>query len=208
MAHAQFRLGRVKLVNNNIVKLAMDKLPDLVLSRLLNYLSPEDTVRLARTCRRLYSLLPRYMVFYGPNFNIDGPRRGHWAPELYFDGPQFAGVVKKVQMSLTWKDQGWGNRKGEIFVKLMQPPARARRFGRRAKNSDRDGGGEIVAEKRELFGIAKHSQETAKAELVDDPVVKSAQKGNFYRFMRNAGGGGGHSLTVSDFRVVVTLDHN
>lgn len=173
----------------------METLPDLILSRLSDFLGPEDTARLAQTCRRLHSLLPRYLVMRGADFRIRGPGGGHWAPELYFDGPSLTSTVKKLTMSVTWVDQGWGNRKGELFVKLVRPKRRSRR-----------GGETVLAEKRGLFGIAKHKEETASAEVVEDAVVSMAQPGDFYRFMRNAGGGGGHTLTVKNFRVVATLN--
>ena len=164
----------------------LEKMPDLMLSHLAEFLSPEDTTRLAQTCSRLHSVLPRYMVMRGKDFNIRGPSGGHWAPEPYFDGPPLTSTVKKLTMSLTWKDQGWGNRKGEIFVKLMRP------------STSRDSGANEdldlveVVEKRRLFGIAKHQEDKAVTEITDDPVVTLTQPGDFYRFMRNAGGGGGH----------------
>ena len=65
---------------------------------------------------------------------------------------------------------------------------------------------EEVVDKRRLFGIAKHQEEEARIEITDDPVVTLAQPGDFYRFMRNAGGGGGHTLIVKNFQVVATLD--
>ena len=174
----------------------LDGMPDLMLLHLADFLDPEDTTRLAQTCRRLHSVLPRYVVMFGKDFDIYGPSGGHWAPELYFDGPPLTSTVKKLTMSLTWVDQGWGNRKGEIFVKLMRPSA----------SRDRDGKIAMVSEKRGLFGIAKHKEEEAKTELTDDPIVIQAQPGDFYRFMRNAGGGGGHKLHVRNFRVVATLN--
>ena len=172
----------------------LDGLPGLVLSHLADYLSPEETARLSMTCRRLHDVLPRFMVIRGDNFKIYGPSGGHWAPELYFDGPPLPSTVQKLTLSLKWKDQGWGNRKGEIFMKLMRPGADGR-------GSD----AQEVAEKYRIFGIAKHEEEEAKTEITDDPVVALAKRGDFYRFMRNAGGGGGHSLRVKNFRVVATL---
>ena len=180
----------------------LDRLPDLVLSHLADYLSPEETARLSLTCRHLHDVLPRFTVMRGDDFEIYGPSRGHWAPEPYFDGPPLPSTVRKLTLSLKWTDQGWGNRKGEIFMKLMRPVASG---GRRGGTSRRGSDTQEVAEKRRIFGIAKHQEETAKTEISDDPVVALAKRGDFYRFMRNAGGGGGHSLTVKNFRVVATL---
>ena len=177
----------------------LDGLPDLVLSRLADYLSPEETARLSLTCRHLHDVLPRFTVIRGKDFTIYGPRGGHWAPELYFDGPPLTSTVRKLTLSLKWEDQGWGNRKGEIFMKLMRLAS-----GDSASRQSSDA--QEVAEKRRLFGIAKHQEEEAKTEITDDPVVALARPGDFYRFMRNAGGGGGHTLTVKNFRVVATLD--
>ena len=177
----------------------LDGLPDLVLSHLADYLSPEETARLSLTCRHLHDVLPRFTVIRGDDFKIYGPSGGHWAPELYFDGPPLPSTVRKLTLSLKWKDQGWGNRKGEIFMKLMRPITGG-------SASRRGSDAQEVAEKRRIFGIAKHQEEEAKIEITDDPVVALAKPGDFYRFMRNAGGGGGHTLTVKNFRVVATLD--
>lgn len=165
--------------------------PRLVLLRIADFLSPEDVIRLARSCRRLRDILPRFMVLYGKSFHINGPYRGHWAPELYFDGHILPAHVSKLTLSVKWADQGWGNSKGEIFVSLMRG----------------DGPSEVVAEKRSPLGIAPHECETVTAELWDHAVVTLAQPGDFYRFMRNAGGGGGHTLTVDRFQATVKLKH-
>ena len=70
----------------------------------------------------------------------------------------------------------------------------------------RDGSGEnVVAQRRRLFGIAEHMETPASVVIENHPVVKQARPGDFYRFMRNAGGGGGHSLTVRNFRAVASL---
>ncbi len=90
-------------------------------------------------------------------------------------------------MSVVWKDQGWGNRKGEIYVVLKR------------------GSGEEVATKRQPLGIAPHEKGKAMTELWGDPVVTLAREGDHYHFVRNAGGGGGHQLKVKNFRVVVEL---
>ena len=180
----------------------LDTLPALVLSHLANYLSPEETARLSLTCKHLHDILPRFTVMRGDDFEIYGPSGGHWAPEPYFDGPPLPSTVRKLTLSLKWTDQGWGNRKGEIFMKLMRPVSTVASGDRSGGASRRGSDAQEVAEKRRIFGIAKHQEETAKTEISDNPVVALAMRGDFYRFMRNAGGGGGHTLTVKNFRVV------
>ena len=167
------------------------QLPHLALLRIAEFLAPEDTVRLAQTCTHLHDVLPRFLIMFGEDFHIYGPSGGHWAPEPYFDGPVLSTHVRKLTMSLVWEDQGWGNRKGEIFVSLMrgQPPR-------------------AVLVKRGPLGIAPHKREKATAKLNrEHTVVTLAQPGDFYRFTRNAGGGGGHQLTVKNFKVVIQLHH-
>lgn len=184
----------------------LSDMPDLVLLRLADFLCPEDTSRLAQTCRRFYTTLPSFLVMRGKDFHVVGPSyqesvRNGAPPEHYFDGPPLPSTVKKLTMSLVWKDQGWGNLKGEIFVRLMRPP----QSGRRGRFWHKKLDPQMVAEKRRVFGIAKHSEEEAKVEITNDSVLTLAQPGDFYRFMRNMGGGGGHTLTVKKFRTVATL---
>ena len=122
-----------------------------------------------------------------------GAKATHWVPEEYFDGPILSSTVKRLSVLIEWKDQGWGNRKGEIFVKLMRP-------------SDSNPHSAVeVAMKHQLLGIAEHEMKSATSMLTEDPILQKSVPGDFYRFMRNVGGGGGHSLTVRNFKVVATL---
>lgn len=177
----------------------MDSFPDVVLLRISEFLPPEDSARLSQTCRRLYELLPRFLVMYGEDFSVRGPSYEqsvkHGAPpEFYFDGPTLPTGVKSMHLSIRWKDQGWGNLKGEIFVRLMR------------KMKETPENFEQIAEKRRVFGIAGHRWCDAKAKLSEnEAVVSHTQAGDFYRFMRNVGGGGGHQLIVKRFRVIATL---
>ncbi len=135
--------------------------PDLVLSHVADLLCPEDIARLSQTCHRLHSVLPHFMIIHGEDFEIRGPRSGHWAPELYFDGPILPSIVKKLSLSVVW-DQSYGNRKGEIFLQLMRRP-------------NTSSSPVMVTEERRVFGIAEHHEIKANAELSDHPVVKLAQ---------------------------------
>ena len=170
----------------------MESIPALVLLKIAEYLSPYECVRLSLTCKRFYGILPKYEYFKGEDFDIRGPRGGHWAPERYFDGPNLTGKVKSFRADVRWKDQGWGNRKGRFMVKLMRPVA-----GQKTP--------QVIAENNNLFGIAEHKWTAAKCKLVNDPVVRLAEPNDFYSFERNAGGGGGHTLSAKDFTVLLEM---
>lgn len=58
-----------------------------------------------------------------------------------------------------------------------------------------------IAERRKLFGIAEHFWKREHTVICDHPVVSKARAGDFYRFMRYVGVGGGHELTVMNFRI-------
>ena len=83
-------------------------------------------MRLGRTSRRMHSLMPQVIPttedWKGKNFHANGPVV--CPEELYFDGPVLSSSIKKLAMSVLWRDQGWGNRKSELFVKLMRPEGR------------------------------------------------------------------------------------
>ncbi|CAB4015910.1 LRR-GTPase of the ROCO family [Paramuricea clavata] len=167
----------------------MEILPDLVLLKIAEYLSPAECVRLSLTCKRFCGLLPQYVRFLGE----DGPYSPHWAPEFYFDGPDLKGKVKRFRASAEWKDQGWGNMKGQLILKLMRRDSRQNM---------------VIAENTNIFGIAGHDWANSACVLVTHPVVRLAEPGDFYRFERNAGGGGGHSLFVRKFTVLLEFLSN
>lgn len=122
----------------------MERLDDLSLRHISRFLDPEDIIRVGRTCKRMYSAMPRVVEWRGKDFKVNA---GYYCrPELYFDGPELSHTVQKLNLSVTWHDQGWGNRKGELWLNLM----------RRLK----DGGGEPaqIASYRPLFGLQSTSQ--------------------------------------------------
>ena len=175
----------------------MEQFDELVLWHIASFLGPEDIVRLRRTCRRMYIMLPEVVLtndlWKGDDFYIYGGRAGEkYSAEWYFDGPILPGKVIELNMLAVWVDQGWGNKKGRLSVILMRP--------------SRTGEPLEIAEDRSLFGIAEHyPKEAHKVIGRDDPVVAKSKKGDFYRFMRFVGGGGGHALEVKNFRVKATM---
>ena len=173
----------------------LSELPDLVLLKVADFLTEEETARLGMTCRRLHALLPKFLVMRGKDFSARGSGTGWGNVELYFDGPRLLAGVRRLAVRVAgWKDQGWGNRKGELFVRLMRPAV---------AQKQRE---EIVAERRDFFGLAEHEETSARLEINRrESVVASARPGDWYRFMRRVGGGGGHKLFVRGFRAVASL---
>ena len=163
------------------------QLPELALLRIAKYLTPDSICKWSMTCRRLYRALPHFLVMRGDEFHIYGPNGDHWAPKPYFEGPVLTRQVRKLTLSVLWKDQGWGNRKGDIFISLMR-------------------GSEVIARKYRPFGkVAPHEEEYAEVELTDDSIVKLAEPSHNYKFTSDAGSGGGHQLIVKNFKVIAEL---
>ena len=167
-------------------------LPDAYLSNLARrYLLPVDLVNLCDSHPNFEFLklyLPEYLELEGHQFGLhQGPRDEHFCPKIYFYSPVMNQRVRSVTMSFRWKDQGWGNRKGMLWIELMR-------------------GREMIATSKDDFHfLAPHQEETHEVVIKDHPVVDKVRKGDKLKFMRNIGGGGGHSLTVNDFKVTLEL---
>mmetsp|Transcript_20130 Transcript_20130/g.25499 ORF Transcript_20130/g.25499 Transcript_20130/m.25499 type:complete len:134 (-) Transcript_20130:110-511(-) len=91
--------------------------------------------------------------------------------------------IAKLRAKWTWKDQGWGNKKGSIRVLLIRD-------------------GEVLATQA-IGGIAghedsKHSDTFRKGHLIDNSAC-----GDTLKFQYLIGGGGGHSLHIKNFKLSV-----
>lgn len=164
-------------------------IPDLIMSKLLEFLQPIDIIHLSQTCKQLNQNLPVYPVIYAKAFKRNGPYHGHFCPEKWFDGPLIKKYIRDIRISFIWKDQGFGNRKGQIWLKLVR-------------------NGNMVKEtKPTLCGVADHFWHDVDIHVTSkNPVVKEFKPGDRYCFMRNVGGGGGHELHVRNFKAVVRLE--
>jgi hypothetical protein len=115
-----------------------------------------------------------------------------------------SGVVSSIShtafVSLRWRDQGWGNQKGMISVVDEGSSGRLPQYdnttsawtGPHAPNDYKTAGAWVVS----ANFPAPHRDSPLK---VSFPVVDTSVYSLWYR----VGGGGGHSLTVSDCRVFV-----
>ena len=93
-----------------------------------------------------------------------------------------------MTISFVWKDQGVGNRKGRIWLQIFR-------------------GTEMLYEtSNNLWGVAQHHWQNVKVSLSrDDDVISAFRPGDYFRFMRNIGTGGNHSLHVRNFKALVAF---
>ena len=172
------------------------QLPDLALDLIAQFLIPADLVSLSDSCTRfgyLRKYLPEFQDITGSNFNKRGPQDGHFYPETYFDGPVMAQKMKSVRMEWEWRDQGYGNRKGMLWVQLVR-------------------GDEVLADSREDYPtLAPHVagpiglMESEDVFIKNHSVVNLSRPGDRLRFMISVGGGGGHKLKLRNFKAKVEL---
>ena len=168
----------------------LSTLPDLVVQRIGEFLAAADYCRLRQTCRHLHTSLCKLkrFVIEGEQFSFSmcqKPRDN--CPQIWFSSPPVPGPLKSMTVSMKWKDhkdQGFGDRKGQIWVQLLR-------------------GDEIIAEKTDMFGTAPHNWQDAEATTSGHNLIKLSKEGDFYRFMRIAGGGVDHMLIVRNFKATL-----
>ena len=95
-----------------------------------------------------------------------------------------------------WQDQGWGLQKGKIWIQLIRP---------RGKNRKP----KVVYEDKDIFGVAPHQEEfIIKVFTQNDVIIKLAQPGDCFRFMKNVGGGSWRQLKVTKFKLVICNEYS
>ncbi|CAM9307562.1 unnamed protein product, partial [Heterosigma akashiwo] len=94
-------------------------------------------------------------------------------------------TLLSLTASCTWKDQGWGNRKGQMLLRLCD---------------------ELGQVKREfdMFGIAPHNESPAMFELTSPEDLAVVQPGDTVDVYYRVGGGGGHRLSVRNFKLAIS----
>ena len=95
-------------------------LPDVPLRIIVSFLPIDDRIRFTQLHPAWHHLQPTVQRVAGPDFDERGPRGGHFVPETYFDVKVESAGVVAVKMEWRWKDQGFGNRKGQVWLKLVR----------------------------------------------------------------------------------------
>ncbi|KAL3910468.1 MAG: hypothetical protein SGARI_002110, partial [Bacillariaceae sp.] len=179
-------------------------LPSVLKRRVTSFLDYRSAIALSRNCHKMHSALsllplePRYELVYstiahdGDVMTGDVPVKSVQIP-IFYQNPQ--SVVLKCQ----WKDQGWGNRKGRIYVVEHHDNDESRH---RTETEDDDQraiddlfeGGKVVYKSP----VATHDLEPLEISFVPKPAKSSDRRPPRYHLWFVVGGGGGHSLTIEN----------
>merc|ERR1719458_2433079 len=82
----------------------------------------------------------------GQDFSVSGPNDGHFCPETYFDVEVLTRGLVAVKMVWEWRDQGYGNQKGQLWLQLVRE-------------------GQVLEDNREeYFALAPHGHNSARGE--------------------------------------------
>eukprot|EP00919_Chromeraceae_sp_WS-2016_P018258 GHVR01043402.1.p1 GENE.GHVR01043402.1~~GHVR01043402.1.p1 ORF type:complete len:226 (+),score=46.91 GHVR01043402.1:86-763(+) len=104
----------------------------------------------------------------------------HLFARLYYPHP-----IRRITFAMTWVDQGWGHNKGGLLISSALPGS----------------------PRLDLFGVCDHasSHRTKTLTRYDEGSELLSETGGHLCLYYRVGGGGGHSLRVSDIDVTVEL---
>lgn len=124
----------------------------------------------------------------------------HDPGRLWFPLPASAGAEstclparpRRVEANVRWVDQGWGNRKGCLQLRIFR--------------ADNQPGGQERAcvYNKSLFGIAEHNLKSANVVLEGDDL-QGIEAQDECELWVVVGGGGGHSLKIDKFDISITF---
>jgi hypothetical protein len=196
----------MELERSDLDKCRLFLLPLELRSRMVSFLSSNDAVRFSQNfpghgvqvCGlRPIRCLFRHAIWHGDEETGDLPVRSSYRI------PVMAGFTHSVNLSLWWKDQGWGNRKGHIYI-VASPKERFISSEQQREASsvtattttappadDHFQGGRLVWQTTEL---APHEWEQIELSF-------SPHDSEVYHIWYSAGSGGGHELYLRDGRL-------
>lgn len=177
------------------------RLPSVLKTRIASYLNHRDAICLNQTSKvfhndiRLSSLSPSYELMYsqiwlGETVAGDVPCRGEMIPI-------FSSRPHSVTLTCRWRDQGWGERKGRLYIvgetKSILSQDKQQQHDNETNEKDLFHGGKVICESP----LAPH--EFTMMDLSFAPKINE----KYYLWYR-CGGGGGHLLMVENL-IVHTL---
>lgn len=182
----------------------IDQLLNDVPPIIAGYLTYLDVINLSCTCNQVRSQLSLNVTSPRPLLSVflvdvrsDDVHHGFKLPVIV------QVPVHSMLISMTWSDQGWGNRKGRIFLVAEKTNETYGSLGRHT-----DGANPCIAYNRsEQFsgrrvvfssGLAPHGEEKLK-------ITFQPRERETYHLFYVTGGGGGHSLDLKDVKMQTLL---
>ena len=145
-----------------------------VLLNINSYLSPQDSAKLKSVCKEWTQIVPRKLVLAVKDWHGKGLYRD--VDRVFISETVNLGKegLESIYIKCKWKDQGWGNKKGRIVVKLFRP--------------EHDGNLYLVAQCKP-FGIAEHQWQIKEivltsTHLLENGVISKSQNGDVVQFWR------------------------
>lgn len=181
-------------------ELIHNALVDGVILNINSYLSVKDSASMKSVCKQWYKVIPKQIVLFvnnwqkkvGGNLNPRDDQHKIFKQSLNLGTAQLQSIYVKCK----WKDQGWGNRKSKIFIKLLR---------------SNDNGDDLEVAQCDVFGLAEHDWKKQEITLnitnnKGNGVISKAQNNDKINFIAmNVGLGGGHSIHMEYFVVVISF---
>ena len=99
-------------------------MPDVPLRIIVSFLPIDDRIRFTQLHPAWYHLQPTVQHITRPDLNKYQPyptNAENWfSPGTWFDVKIESLGLVAAKMEWRWKDQGWGNRKGEVWLELIR----------------------------------------------------------------------------------------
>lgn len=167
--------------------------PDIK-KRITDFLSPWDAISLSKTCRTIHSDLDLRILIDDYSYSRSLKKEHNFRPMDYHEGEReriwfrlfpivLTNPIHTMKFSFSAKDQGWGNRKGRIFI--------------RQDKNENNYQGDIVAE----APLIAHEEKEMYLEF-------RPEQGQKYTMCYVIGGGGGHELYIRDPKIQTLFYHN
>jgi hypothetical protein len=173
-----------------MITINLQGLPEDLKKKAASFLSTKNALSLNQTSRALHAdlclstLSPAFQLYSSENWRGDFLTGDH--PQLGANIPIFFGnSVHSIILTCRWRDQGWGNRKGQLFV-LGFPDNEINHDPNNLSFSD----GRLVYRSP----IAPHEEERLKFSF-------NPRRNEIYYVWFKAGGGGGHEIRIRNLLV-------
>jgi len=110
-----------------------------------------------------------------------------------------------IKVNLDCVDQGWGNLKGAVDLKLCRGPVDMTCVNVNEWNQQGSGKGSHVVH-RDIVAHAEHVRKTVTLRLdASSPFVANFMPGDYFELHYKVGGGGGHQLFVQNASLTFEL---